>query len=58
MANNSIQPNYVGEGIGRHLRDGGSARREVIPQLLGSVGGKAVEEIPAFQAAARDNRGN
>src|SRR5438128_12215585 len=48
MAKYLIQANYVGEGIKGLLKEGGSSRRKVVDDLLGSVGGKAESFYFAF----------
>jgi len=43
-----IQANYVGDGIKGLLKEGGSSRRKVVDELVGSVGGKTESFYFAF----------
>ena len=40
MAKYMIQANYTSDGLKGLLKDGGSARRKAVDDLLASVGGK------------------
>ena len=48
MAKYLIQANYVGDGIKGLLKEGGSSRRKVVDELVGSVGGKTESFYFAF----------
>lgn len=48
MAKYLIQANYVGDGLKGLLKEGGSARRAAVNELLGSVGGKVESFYYAF----------
>ena len=48
MAKYLISANYVGEGIKGLLKEGGSSRRQVVDNLLASVGGKVESFYFAF----------
>jgi len=48
MAKYMIQANYTSEGLKGLLKEGGTSRRKVVDELLGSVGGKAESFYYAF----------
>lgn len=48
MAKYLIQANYVGDGIKGLLKEGGSARRAVMEELAGSLGGSVESAYYAF----------